>query len=254
MGSRRPILPRRTPPNFDMKSIALLMVAAAMWSQVACRPQFGLGGSSSTVQQQPGQANSVQQGNAAANMGGAMASGSNIQTAQGGGSSTGASSSQAAAGPMGFQANVQNQAQSNSPPGMLSSQTQQPGLMGGFGGQFPMMTGGQLPQLGMPGMLPSFGSQQQVMPGTANNVQTGQAQSNLGGAQATGSNIQNVQGGGSAQGSTNSGATGGLQGFTAGVNNMGTTNSQPGSMSSTQMQPMAFPSFPQFPQPIAVGK
>merc|ERR1711911_551672 len=143
MGSRRPILPRRTPPNFDMKSIALLMVAAAMWSQVACRPQFGLGGSSSTVQQQPGQANSVQQGNAAANMGGAMASGSNIQ---------------------------------------------------------------------------------------------------------------NVQGGGSAQGSTNSGATGGLQGFTAGVNNMGTTNSQPGSMSSTQMQPMAFPSFPQFPQPIAVGK
>merc|ERR1712137_957022 len=76
-----------TLPN--MKSFALLLVAAAMWSQVMCRPLWhGLGGFSNTQQQLPGSASNVQSGNAGGTQFGASASNTQAQTAQGGASTS----------------------------------------------------------------------------------------------------------------------------------------------------------------------
>merc|ERR1711946_106015 len=116
-----------TLPN--MKSFALLLVAAAMWSQVMCRPQWhGLGGFSNTQQQLPGSASNVQSGNA-------------------GGTQFGASAS-------------------NSQAGFSSTQQQHPGL-GGIGG-YPGQLGGYPGQLGgYPGQVGGYPGQYgvQTLPG-----------------------------------------------------------------------------------------
>merc|ERR1712243_490287 len=134
-----------TLPN--MKSFALLLVAAAMWSQVMCRPQWhGLGGFSNTQQQLPGSASNVQSGNAGGTQFGASASNTQAQTAQGGASTSGVGSSTGLGGLYNQAASVNNQAQSNSQPGFSSTQQQHPGL-GGIGG-YPGQLGGYPGQLG----------------------------------------------------------------------------------------------------------